>query len=992
MTDKAFGRFSPDNPNPFLDLDSYRNYIRDLFVNSSGIRRSLFDSCVTFHSSLEYDYGGDVSSPIHELLNWKSFKRFGRNASDDFYAAFLMNEDGSVWQAVLSLSADELVVGGGKDGVKPYRYVAPCGIGDTLFTPAIPLDIRERIADVSGVDVPLDMSVSFWEWLQHEPECVRLLTEGAKKGLRALSQGYVGMAMYGCRCGVDTGTGSLKQMLKPYATPGSFWAIGFDQDAKSTTRAKVAAARSVLVKALTANLAFSGVMEWKVEQGKGLDDITSLVLDKSFERSLLFIEKQLSKADVLKTPPVDVLADQIGRKFEGSLLWNNEYKTAMVYCPGEGLWKPKDDFYIESVLQSQAKAMGVRGISDRYIVSLRKFLLRLPGFFCEMWNERQGILPFQDGVLDIESGNFEKHHSTNHLTWTLPRDYSSDDSDDWAVIREWLYQAWNAEDVQRILYFFAAVLRGQCDYQKFLYLIGSGGSGKGTLSRLLESVIGSRNTWSGTVESLGDKNDIARLLGKPLAIFPDQDKVTSGLQLFKNLTGGDNICGKRLYQDSFDFKWRGMAIVTANSPVLLGAGSWLKRRAIVVRCDYQPEVVRDLDAEFENEITAFTRYLLSIPVSSINSMLRGYKLDIADGDSPYSASSLDTSSFWDIAIRQDSIAAWIDECVVYERGAFTRVGRDKDEWLHSTYNPSMSTLFGSYHAYCRGAGLHGKSVNTFAEELLELSQKTLGYKYVERTRKGSASIRGMSGIRLRLEHEPTITDLFSERTTDVDGQPNSQPQDGQPNSQPNYGQPNGAVNHSQPMPPTLESLQGIPSVNTVNSFSKVGYEKNKNKEERENKKKPYVETNNREILDWVDRPQSSQPLQDKVYSHSQQVDRNLTELTVDREELSNVTSSNQPIDNVTSDNNPPTISPELCSTPYYKRGDRAKAYPTFEHYSNRWECYCTIQDIDWVWGKSSGKFYFGGCSLTWRYKGEVKTAFVPPGNPEWILEKLGDRS
>ncbi|BAZ18527.1 hypothetical protein NIES4071_104120 (plasmid) [Calothrix sp. NIES-4071] len=82
------------------------------------------------------------------------------------------------------------------------------------------------------------------------------------------------------------------------------------------------------------------------------------------------------------------------------------------------------------------------------------------------------------------------------------------------------------------------------------------------------------------------------------------------------------------------------------------------------------------------------------------------------------------------------------------------------KWKDKEYNPFVSTLFGSYHNSCRGAGEKAEGLNAFSPLLLDLCQKVLGYKYVHRDR-DNASRRGFSGIRLRCEGEKQISHILT---------------------------------------------------------------------------------------------------------------------------------------------------------------------------------------------------------------------------------------
>lgn len=725
-------------------FESFKEFIRSNFLEGSHIHPELFKACVEFHSDIECEDGGEVAAPIHEVLGW-DYKRFRQQANQNIYAAFLKNEDGSIWQAIVSIWDEEKK--------RPYRYFAPKGIGDRAFLPPVAPEVRERIKESSGLDVP--MEGSFWEWVRTNPDAIRVVTEGAKKALRGLSDGLITIAMYGCSCGVeskDEHGSPIKPILKPdfkqFADTDTFWILALDRDEKKTTQIKVAAAKKRLKNTLNTYGCLVADMAWKNEQGKGMDDLNREDLKASYEKAIANLEKQLSGENDFKIPKADIISEQLAEYFGEKLLWNNEHKCWRLYNDATGLWESKDDHYIEHAIQVVLASKGIRGYGgDSYIVNIRKFLSRHLCAF--VWGERRGVLPFEDGVVDIATGKFEEHSPGNRLTWCLPRKYNISIVEDWGAIRNWMNEAWeNPTDKEKLLCFAAAVIRKRYDLQKFLYLVGSGGSGKGTFSRLLSSVIGDRNTWSGKIEQLSDKNDAARLLDKPLAIFPDQDKVTGGLQLFKNLTGGDELTGKRLYKDGFNFRYEGLCLITANAPALLSAGSWIKRRAVIVNCNYQPKQQRDLDKEFQGEIAAFTRYLLSIPNERIDAVLR---------DENSSNNDIDPA-FWEMATRTDSIAAWLEECVVFEELAFTQTGKNKNEWADKEYTPDMSTLFGSYHHFCKGAGLQGKSVVNFSPELEELCQKVLNKQFVKRDRTATG-MRGFRGIRLRKEHEKRISEL-----------------------------------------------------------------------------------------------------------------------------------------------------------------------------------------------------------------------------------------
>ena len=559
----------------------------------------------------------------------------------------------------------------------------------------------------------------------------------------------------------------LVPALERYAKAGFGFIFAFDADC-ATNPNVIRAQRKVAhqLKLFKVPL-WNATGLWSVEQGKGMDDYLQSNGRDRFIREVMgkavnieSWEKQFKTPETSKTakvPPADIVGREIVEDYRDRLLWNDEHRTWMQYgLEREGVWSSVSEGYLESVVDTILESKGIIGYnSAQYVTNVvTKMRRRL---FERTWGERpiNEILPFTDGVLELATGQFQQHAPGFKLTWCLPRPYNAV-ATGWTKIKGWLGEATggNQQYEKMLLCFAAAVLRGRCDLHKFLHLIGVGGSGKSAFTRLLESLVGSQNCWNGSLQDLEDKHSVAMLIGKRLVILPDQDKVTGNLSNFKRLTGQDTLSGRRLYKDGLNFRFSGMAVVTSNAPVFhADGGSWLTRRIIMLAFDHKPssDKVRDLEAEFEPELSAFTNYLLSIPDGEITRVMRGIG---KDGVSP---------TLWQAKIRTDSIAAWVNERVIHAPTSRTQIGGDRNEWADNDYNPIISTLFGSYSHYCRVSGLQAKGKNNFSADLIELCQQTLGWEVgYDRDSQGRRVIRG---LRLRTDGDTTPT-MEDSLTTD----------------------------------------------------------------------------------------------------------------------------------------------------------------------------------------------------------------------------------
>lgn len=222
-------------------------------------------------TDLEVSYGGDVETPIADALGFK-YRRYGRQANETRQALSFVNEDGTVWQAKI-FETDR------QDG-RSGQYLAPVKNGDRIYTPAIDSETRQKIGDRHCVDVPTDGS--FWEWLANHPEIPIFITEGGKKSLSLLSQGYVAIALYGCSSGYDKDNDDLKDNLKQFAQEGREIAIALDRDPDAKPKAQ----KSVLRGISRLSWGFSRygcqvkIVLWDGQDGKGVDD---LIVNKGIE-------------------------------------------------------------------------------------------------------------------------------------------------------------------------------------------------------------------------------------------------------------------------------------------------------------------------------------------------------------------------------------------------------------------------------------------------------------------------------------------------------------------------------------------------------------------------------------------------------------------------------------------------------------------------------------------------------------------------------------
>ena len=257
-----------------IDLISgsgWQSAIKREFIDGSGIAPALFEATIDF---------------IEDTGYWEPNELLGQNVSRQWQTrkphsygalAVLSNENSSPWQAK---PQNPRIDGKGK----VVKYESIVGSGLRAFLPAIPRSIRRKISQRYGVNVP--EFGSFWDWVKDHPDIHIILTEGGKKSLSLLSQGYVAIALYGVDGGglfnEWIGGEKLRKLkpeliadLQPFAVSGRPITLAFDQDESAKTRSQVNAALDRLGGLLRAAGCKVSIAQWDGQTGrcKGVDDL-----------------------------------------------------------------------------------------------------------------------------------------------------------------------------------------------------------------------------------------------------------------------------------------------------------------------------------------------------------------------------------------------------------------------------------------------------------------------------------------------------------------------------------------------------------------------------------------------------------------------------------------------------------------------------------------------------------------------------------------------
>jgi P4 family phage/plasmid primase-like protien len=506
------------------------------------------------------------------------------------------------------------------------------------------------------------ISDEYWQQVIDDDRPI-ILTEGCKKALSAMSAGFPCVALTGVWNGVithrDENGNTVKRELIPSLLhlAGRKVFIAFDRDTKNSTIKKVTHARSVLAEQLLKIGCKVYSMVWDSEF-KGLDDLIVARGAAAVELSMLNAE-ELTQETIDKyrqKPYPNEIAHEIAHEWKGRVCYDQSAKVWRVYK--RGVWEAKntdniEDLFCDRILQD---VPGLKSFS--FVINVMRFArARMTVDTFETVSALEYI-PFNNGVWSFQDRVLLPHSPDNSLTWKLDRDYSPIDAQ-WSSIDKFFHTVTKDDrDLRHVLMAACgAVLHGRADLQQAFWLFGGGANGKGSFLRLLEMLVGDKNTHSTSLSTICEnKFETANLYGKRLTICPDEEKQTKGLSNFKKILGNDSLRGEEKGLKSFKFKYEGMVAMASNDPVFMGDNSYgLSRRLIPIPFlnKISKEDRRDLTAEFKADLPAFTTYLLNLDPDWITRTLRG-------------ANDLQVIKDleWEMTIRTDSIAAFYDDRLI----------------------------------------------------------------------------------------------------------------------------------------------------------------------------------------------------------------------------------------------------------------------------------------------------------------------------------------
>ena len=396
----------------------------------------------------------------------------------------------------------------------------------------------------------------------------------------------------------------------------------------------------------------------------------------------------------------DELKATVGSYIDHWFLLNAEQEYARLDDPDDKA-KYKKKPVTSSVIQSACQAFSsISTIPERYLPKMPYWIERTQSDWdpVETIALRNCILNVRTKqTQDLTNRWFSKVRS--NVEWTG----GNSACPSWKQFLESCFPA-DPQSIELLQMFFGLCLTSNTSFQKILAMVGPPRSGKGTICRTLNNLLGPESVASLGIGDLAREFGLEKLIGVPVAIMPDvrfgnRDNVSDAIERILSISGEDEIRIARKYQSDWSGRLPTRIIMASNEmPRLPDAAAAIPTRLLVLQFteSYVGREDQSLQERIHSEMTGILAWAVE-----------GYSKLLSAGRFPENES---TSSAIEEAKEIGSpVQAFVSDCIT--------ITWDDDDTLE------IGRVYDVYKQWCIQTGRGHACIQTVSKQIKDLYPK-----------------------------------------------------------------------------------------------------------------------------------------------------------------------------------------------------------------------------------------------------------------------------
>jgi P4 family phage/plasmid primase-like protien len=463
--------------------------------------------------------------------------------------------------------------------------------------------------------------------------------------------------------------------------------------------------------------------------------------------------RQFSENDI-----ADVIVNNYGDKF----LFDSSLDEFFAYDEDEGIWYINDEHHIKRRIVKTLDTFVTAGVLPKYNsatvssvfhILKAKLLKSIDGGRSSIWKAGRGKIAFKNGVYDAKLQSFENGNQKD-LFFQTKLAYDFDLTAKCPEFLKWLQWAVGPDKVILIQAFCRAVLTGYTTGEKFLHLIGAGGSGKSTLQQVLIALSGFSGTHTSDLETIEtNRFEAHSLIGKRLLLLTDEASFSKRLDTLKKLTSAsDTLRAERKYGTQvINFKPELLVSIASNEHISssdISSGLERRRLTIVMNNVVPASQRRDLlsvyadriEGELAPELPGIAAWAINMPFDEMRDVLAN----------PVKYCPHLNATNLEALVFNNPICAWLAECCLYAPNSHTTLGGGAfrpsiDEQERGLYiKNAYQEIYASYANFAKSNGYKAAAKPRFVDRLKETVNNVLKIPGVEpKFINGRAVVQGL---------------------------------------------------------------------------------------------------------------------------------------------------------------------------------------------------------------------------------------------------------